>query len=1126
MRRLGELALRRGALTGLFDVDALVSGVLPPDADDTGRDAIIAELAPSCTERLLDGAWLWEVTADSRRAVLRDFISAPSLLLAVRESPPARQGDGFGTALQALLTGQVPQPPKRPAGQSEGDWLRTLSIHHADVLSAAEVAAVVPALDATAIAEIDGTAQSQIKLLQRRRDLQIVLPTRLHGRSYYQDRLSRFLRGKDGPDSRPLLLTGIGGAGKSALLAQLVNGWRNKTGAPLTVRLDFDREVLRAGEPVRIVGEALRQLATSLVEDGGLDKPVLDRLVDGLSQLRHDLPATDEQGRSRDFQSQVSRLSTEYLSRLQDDWAAPLKDVDIALIMDSFEAMGRKSGVAVSTVANLEQELRIALPNLRCIISGRSAPMEEPELTERVGPPSRRLRLGGLGPVSGGRMIEDHDAKGFFQTPAQREQASQILGGHPLALIVLARYVQRLSDPPEKLMGDLARDANFKAEFAQVFLYTRILDRISDGEIGKLAHPGLVLRRLNADLIRLVLAEPCLGHPVTPTEAADLIERLREEYWLVEPATAPFDLRHQPDLRRPMLPGLFAGPGAIDSHPDDIERKTGLAAKARQVARSAAELFQSGPHAEDAAFAWWNDMPMDTRSAEAAYYRALAGDPVETFDQRLASVMFATLGEDIETMPRDWQVRISALRSQDVAAEDIDLLDGALRQEALQRLSQAARKVGAGAATKVGSRPDAPPAQTGAGPTDDSIPSIEEFDTLLASNLSVRATPLNFGIAGSDGDAMPLGSAPPSGISALPGAAWTELAAEVRAAFDAARFEDNAFQHLVTQCLILIGRTGRPSDATTFVPDAGFAIDNPIWFVVLYAATMSDPLALVPDYVRPETLDQYPFALAILRPTGPAIHDAFKVAQSRSPTDLNPTLHNRLVRRNAFRWLASRPFDLVLDRAEETHTETTLQCNAFALGVAIYDGDRPVTLADLVTGADGPAEKAAPDETGLDRLAAVLRGTLDNRQPPSLRLFGEAYSRSMGLSLLLTDLPAVEPDRQDLLRRMVRGLSPELHNPVISVLVSLDVAQVTRIMQHLESLSPNWPRELRLDDSRAYRDVQAPTVVEIADQCGLLRELCDVMAQYDARSSRLVAMHDRITAWFFADDALDDPPTV
>jgi hypothetical protein len=87
------------------------------------------------------------------------------------------------------------------------------------------------------------------------------------------------------------------------------------------------------------------------------------------------------------------------------------------------------------------------------------------------------------------------------------------------------------------------------------YLYKRILDHIFDPDVRRLAHGGLVVRRLTADVIRYVLAGPCMVDVADDARAQELFDAYSQEVWLVSWNTDG-SLEHRSDMRRMMLPLL------------------------------------------------------------------------------------------------------------------------------------------------------------------------------------------------------------------------------------------------------------------------------------------------------------------------------------------------------------------------------------------------------------------------------------------------------------------------------------------------------------------------------------------------------------------------------------------
>jgi tetratricopeptide (TPR) repeat protein len=89
-------------------------------------------------------------------------------------------------------------------------------------------------------------------------------------------------------------------------------------------------------------------------------------------------------------------------------------------------------------------------------------------------------------------------------------------------------------------------------EVIQGQLYRRILQHVHDVRIRKLAHPGLVLRRITPEIIKKVLAGPCIVAVRSAQDAEELFAKFRDEVSLVTQADDG-SLHHRADVRKVML---------------------------------------------------------------------------------------------------------------------------------------------------------------------------------------------------------------------------------------------------------------------------------------------------------------------------------------------------------------------------------------------------------------------------------------------------------------------------------------------------------------------------------------------------------------------------------------------
>ncbi|MCQ0092537.1 ATP-binding protein [Roseovarius sp. M141] len=1048
---LNTLILRNASLSGGFDPLAMLNSVdLGPGARQY-RDGALRVLSLQSTEHLQSGGYRWMVTPDCRRRALREFLSAAMIAQTLNAAPALEKGDVLGQILRTILRKEIPAVPERRAEETDDAYLARQLAHASATYDAAQFAEVVPALDTKWIESVRNAADLRIKTLQRRQDIQIVLPTKLYGRGHYKRILSRHLRALE-DDPRPLLLTGAGGIGKSALVASLIHGWEGRADAPMIIFLDFDRRQLVGGSPVQMVHEVLRQLSVGLANKK-LSAEKKEALIEFLRDVRRQLPALDTSGGERTYSSQFGRMLSAIFPRFQEPAAKPLHMMNIAMFFDSFEAVNRQGGGVVRTLMDIENSLRDnGLTNLRTIVSGRAAPLPEPDLTEAFGDEARRIDIGGLGAVSGARLLEHCDKAGVFRTVQERQTASDALGGHPLALRVLAKFAASHEGGATSLLEDLAHDPRFKAEFAQVYLYERILQRISDEDVRALAHPGLVLRQLNKDMIRLVLAVPCFGAPITSDRAADLMTRLRDEYWLVEEEPGDFPARHRSDLRRLMLPGLFAGPRPSDSGPT-AARKTTLRNNARAVCVAAADLFEFGPPRGDAAHVWWRVMPPGVRQVEAAYYRALGTDLEPSFDLDYANRMHTILGEDLDTLPLVWVARVKALRGEPLSAAEWDQLPPNLRENAEAQTFKRMKVQGVGMG-RVGAK---------------TAPRKKAADVSGAGT-----TPEPSGIAA---DATPQHLAREIGRGFLLGQ-FDRASSLGPRYFDARRSEglsvengDDFWGTAVWQSILLAGAL-----EGTGWEDDGHLSDLPPPMPDLYAAAKGASTGASDSC-----------ADALIR--------ALENPDGWHAPDRMPVRANRLAGRQIMEVLAMSGA-----RRKEPFV---LSARAFCLAVSPTDPS-------------GVPPGEPPDLPGdLRRLLNPLYGAA----PVTLGAMQEIYRLNEPIAIYPEELMKMSDPARVLFADMLRGLSPELYEPTGAFLRDQSPARVGEMVAHLtKDPGTHWPQDLRSDRKIPYREEEFGTVIETADQCGLLAGLLDLMAQDDARVAPLLRMHNLIGEWFFARD--------
>ncbi len=1046
-------AIETASVTGIFAPEAMAASAGLAGAAPRHREALWRVLSEAVTEVLPEGGgYGWVLRPDPRGVALRQFLTRAQLDRALAEAPPLWPEDDFGHMLRLILSGREVAFGSGRAAE-DGAALLAQQRQAAAALDAAQFAVLVPAIDRDRVLALERRAKQAIQVLQRRRDLTIVLPRRHRGYEDVRRLLSAHLTGA-GDDPRPILLTGLGGAGKSALLAQVLRPWQTRRTAPVTVILDFDRRQLNAGEPVEIVREILRQLETGLV--GKLDGDAETTVLGGLRDMRRVLPKLTASRDQRTHASQMGYLMTDTLRRLSGDWARALHQRPIALVLDSFEAVDRRGGAVVQNILDLERFLREAgLRGLRSVVSGRAEPLAPELLANYFGWPERGIVLTGLQPVSGGKLLADEDARlspsgvpVIGAGPLYR-QASAALNGHPLSLLIFARYAHGSPLDAESLVREIGEDETFQAAFAQRFLYERTLERIDEPDLNALAHPGLVLRELDADLVRLVLAGPCLGRgpadpdPMTAAEAEDILHRLSEKYWLVDAADPPFALRHRPDLRRLMLPALFAPADPGQSAARQAQHSD-LRARALEVCRLAASHFRDGP-ADPAARARWDQFDPGLRLAHALYYEAfLTPTEVPEIDQDTALALDLHLDQDVETLPLAWRALVKARLVRPLSEAERSSLPDEMKQTIAARDFTEAAKVGLEPRAKVATRAD--PVPGGSRPARRSGPrtaSADDPDACERAILAAFAT-ADFAAAAETG---------PRYLRALATRSRDETEARFR------RGEKDGYWRHALWKLILLAGAGRTEGALTGeLPPGGESA-------------------------------------AAYRPLDHALAAAERRDADAVRSALAPVFQRDLL----------SPVDRNRIRSAAGATDGPVAFLPSALGLA----------------AGAPSEEPPRN----DDLMPFLMSPETSAREVLLSDIAHLYSTAIGARPIMV-LPAQLADGPRALHRVLRGLNPDLQEPLTALLATLPPVEAMRRSAALSEVARNWPRELRFVDGAVYRSAQAATVVETADQCGVLRDLAAGLLEARPEAATVVSMFDWITALFFpyaADPDAEEP---
>jgi len=457
-----------------------------------------------------EAAGRWSLKNEVRKRVLGRLKTRSALLQALH-STPERPKDLVQQTMEALLEGTA-----KPLNEQGTDELAA-TLQVIDWFSATDLKPALPSAE---------DVRARIEYAAFLQPLRSLAGKHFRGRTIELAALATYAGATQGvTDLRqrpPLLIFGPGGMGKSTLVAKFILEHLNQF--PV-IYLDVDRPGLVAEEPITLLAEALYQLGLQFPDSNASARELRKQWLQEMARA-HEMATEGAQvlthGRTRilkEFQVFVSDLN--------------LSQRNVLLVIDTFEEVYRRSRAFVKEVFDFLNELQGLIPSLRTVLAGRHEipdfkwePMELSELDQDAA--QGFLEALGIGSV------------------IVRKRLASLLRGNPLSMRLAAEVLQQgeadgLTDELSKLTNDTE---------IQGILYTRILGH-AHPEIRAIAHPGLILRRITADLIRKVLATPCGVTLSTEGDAERLFSLLQSELSLVNPEGDA--VRHRSDVRQVML---------------------------------------------------------------------------------------------------------------------------------------------------------------------------------------------------------------------------------------------------------------------------------------------------------------------------------------------------------------------------------------------------------------------------------------------------------------------------------------------------------------------------------------------------------------------------------------------
>lgn len=564
----------------------------PFGADPDGREEGLRRLLKDCNPVSAGSDERWTLTDGVRRKVLRSLKEQVALLAALEANPQHHDAAG-----QKLMSGLIRGEPLSLTGLSRDELASVMRI----------VSWLRGIIDGLPTRQEIQHAFEQLTLLDPFHHL---ANDHFLGRGDELKEMADFIKydqkaeaaehrsgSEESAKKPPLVIHGPGGMGKSTLISAFIlehMGKNDKEPFPW-IYIDFDRPVVLPRVPFTILIEGIKQI--------GIQYPKARQSATLLAK-RWQKEILDKRPTDKVTSYEIDswERACHALSSLLDTLS--LSSRPLVIVLDTFEEVQSRGRRTVEKFLQFVRTLQNHIPQVRLIFSGR-APLD------RYGHilQTRSLPLKAFDQKTARKYLRERKVK----KESLIKRLAEISQGSPLALWLIARLCDEHEDIAEL---DLRR---ITIEQIQVILFDRILGHIhsADERVRALAHPGLILRRITAEIIMKVLAGHC-GITLQGENEAEklkdanrLYEDLKVEVALVkeivdekgEPA-----LYHRADLRRLML-GML--------------RQSTDKEKIKEIEKEIVAYYEARPSA--------------THLAEEIYHRLRLGQGEEILNQRWQS---------------------------------------------------------------------------------------------------------------------------------------------------------------------------------------------------------------------------------------------------------------------------------------------------------------------------------------------------------------------------------------------------------------------------------------------------------------------------------------------------------
>jgi hypothetical protein len=514
----------KAALSGKFNPADLFNNKISA----ASRRSVLSMLSVNCNIETMNKLQ-WQLNWNRRTMVLNRLIVTEQLLKKLEE--PLPRTDVFGTLLRKVL--------KKQAAFSAIKLKQDEYIELANVLETLQDVRIPK----PSITEVKTKIQ-QPDLL----DEYAAISEGFIGRMEELGTLHKFLTRNNKvkkPQARidGIVITGIGGVGKSTLLAKFTSNVIAQNLATVVI-FDFDRPGINAADPVWLAQEMSRQI--------GLQYSELKDAMSGIRKRARENRNTYGLGKSSisDVDS-TGELATSITYEIGNVLIRRPDPVPILLILDTVEevAQNNETPILLDFVSRLVSSFTL-LP-VKIIFSGRLYDQQLAGFTNISYIRNKPIEVNEFDDTIATQFLLN---RGLTKTMANKIIRSKLMPLRPLELKLLARLLEEgkvtFSALSKELMQAKGKKGS-KALFTGI-IYRRVLMRVKDKQVRNIAYPGLILRYITPDIIMHVLKPALKLKQMNATTAITLANKLATLNWLAY-TDSKGRIWHRKDLRRSML---------------------------------------------------------------------------------------------------------------------------------------------------------------------------------------------------------------------------------------------------------------------------------------------------------------------------------------------------------------------------------------------------------------------------------------------------------------------------------------------------------------------------------------------------------------------------------------------